>query len=68
LSEPYERNFAAQFEAVLWTTKHFLSVFGMETLRDLPDLERLEDAGAAQPPGARRGGVAEPGSDDDDQD
>ncbi|MFK3968575.1 SMC-Scp complex subunit ScpB [Ensifer adhaerens] len=27
------------------TTKYFLSVFGMETLRDLPDLERLEDAG-----------------------
>lgn len=27
------------------TTKHFLSVFGMETLRELPDLERLEDAG-----------------------
>lgn len=27
------------------TTKHFLSVFGLETLRDLPDLERLEDAG-----------------------
>lgn len=27
------------------TTKHFLSSFGMETLRDLPDLERLEDAG-----------------------
>lgn len=27
------------------TSKHFLSVFGLETLRDLPDLERLEDAG-----------------------
>ncbi|POH33475.1 segregation and condensation protein B [Sinorhizobium americanum] len=27
------------------TTKQFLSVFGLETLRDLPDLERLEDAG-----------------------
>ncbi|MBP2449953.1 segregation and condensation protein B [Rhizobium leguminosarum] len=27
------------------TTRHFLSVFGLETLRDLPDLERLEDAG-----------------------
>ncbi|MGV0875948.1 SMC-Scp complex subunit ScpB [Martelella sp. FLE1502] len=27
------------------TTKHFLSVFGMETLRDLPDIEALEDAG-----------------------
>ncbi|HCJ73645.1 SMC-Scp complex subunit ScpB [Rhizobium sp. P007] len=27
------------------TTKHFLSAFGMETLRDLPDIEALEDTG-----------------------
>ena len=27
------------------TTKHFLAAFGMETLRDLPDIEALEDAG-----------------------
>lgn len=27
------------------TTRHFLSVFGLETLRELPDLERLEHAG-----------------------
>jgi len=27
------------------TTRHFLSAFGMATLRELPDLERLEDAG-----------------------
>ena len=27
------------------TTKYFLSAFGMETLRDLPDMEALEDAG-----------------------
>ena len=27
------------------TTKYFLSAFGMETLRDLPDIEALEDAG-----------------------
>ncbi len=27
------------------TTKHFLSAFGMETLRDLPDIDALEDAG-----------------------
>ena len=27
------------------TTKHFLSAFGMETLRDLPDVEALDDAG-----------------------
>lgn len=27
------------------TTAHFLSAFGMETLRDMPDIEALEDAG-----------------------
>jgi len=27
------------------TTKNFLSAFGLETLRDLPDMEALEDAG-----------------------
>ncbi|WP_115671907.1 SMC-Scp complex subunit ScpB [Ciceribacter selenitireducens] len=27
------------------TNRHFLSAFGMETLRDLPDIEALEDAG-----------------------
>lgn len=27
------------------TRKHFLSAFGMETLRALPDIEALEDAG-----------------------
>lgn len=27
------------------TTKHSLSAFGMESLRDLPDVEALEDAG-----------------------
>ena len=27
------------------TTKHFLTAFGMATLRDLPDVEALEDAG-----------------------
>jgi segregation and condensation protein B len=27
------------------TTKRFLSVFGFETLRDLPNIEALEDAG-----------------------
>ncbi|AMM87255.1 segregation and condensation protein B (plasmid) [Martelella sp. AD-3] len=27
------------------TTRYFLSAFGMETLRDLPDIEALEDAG-----------------------
>jgi len=27
------------------TTRHFLSAFGMQALRDLPDIEALEDAG-----------------------
>jgi hypothetical protein len=27
------------------TTSHFLSAFGMGTLRDLPNIEALEDAG-----------------------
>ncbi|EKF43259.1 hypothetical protein NA8A_07979 [Nitratireductor indicus C115] len=27
------------------TTKHFLSAFGLQSLRDLPDIEALEDAG-----------------------
>ncbi|MFC6447957.1 SMC-Scp complex subunit ScpB [Shinella zoogloeoides] len=27
------------------TTQHFLSAFGMQSLRDLPDIEALEDAG-----------------------
>ena len=27
------------------TTKHFLSHFGFETLRDLPDMNELEEAG-----------------------
>lgn len=27
------------------TTRHFLAAFGFETLRDLPDIEALEDAG-----------------------
>jgi segregation and condensation protein B len=27
------------------TTKQFLSHFGFDTLRDLPDMEQLEDAG-----------------------
>ncbi len=27
------------------TTKRFLEVFGLASLRDLPDIEKLEDAG-----------------------
>lgn len=37
------------------TTETFLAAFGMESLRDLPDLEQLEDAGLAGPSGATEG-------------
>jgi segregation and condensation protein B len=30
------------------TTKRFLEVFGLASLRDLPDIEKLEDAGLLQ--------------------
>ena len=33
------------------TTKKFLEVFGLATLRDLPDIEQLEDAGLLERPG-----------------
>ncbi len=32
------------------TTKEFLEVFGLATLRDLPDIERLEDEGLLSRP------------------
>jgi len=32
------------------TTKKFLEVFGLVSLRDLPDIERLEDAGLLERP------------------
>ncbi|WEX79475.1 SMC-Scp complex subunit ScpB (plasmid) [Sinorhizobium numidicum] len=44
------------------TTKHFLSVFGLETLRDLPDLERLEDAGLLSRQALEQDATAEPES------
>ncbi len=49
------------------TTKHFLSVFGMETLRDLPDLERLEDAGLLSRQALVKEAFADPGLDGDYQ-
>jgi segregation and condensation protein B len=36
------------------TTPGFLSEFGFESLRDLPDLEKLEDAGLLSRPGPER--------------
>ena len=37
------------------TTEAFLAAFGMESLRDLPDPEQLDDAGLAGPSGAMEG-------------
>ena len=37
------------------TTRQFLAAFGLETLRDLPDVEALEDEGVLR----RRGMAAE---------
>ncbi|MGV2129834.1 SMC-Scp complex subunit ScpB [Agrobacterium vitis] len=48
------------------TTKHFLSAFDMETLRDLPDIEALEDAGLLSRNAVREGPIAgEPESDEE---
>ncbi|MCW0001549.1 SMC-Scp complex subunit ScpB [Pararhizobium sp. YC-54] len=41
------------------TTRHFLSAFGLETLRDMPDLERLEDAGLLSRQALEEGTTAE---------
>jgi segregation and condensation protein B len=41
------------------TTKHFLSAFGLETLRDLPDMEALEDAGLLSRQALEGEGLAE---------
>jgi segregation and condensation protein B len=46
------------------TSRHFLSAFGMETLRDLPDMEALEDAGLLRRQSVR----AEPLSTEPDDD
>jgi chromosome segregation and condensation protein ScpB len=45
------------------TTRHFLSAFGLETLRELPDLERLEDAGLLSRQAMEQGATAELESD-----
>jgi hypothetical protein len=47
------------------TTKHFLSAFGMETLRDLPDMEALEDAGLLSRNGAQSEPLSVEPNDDD---
>jgi segregation and condensation protein B len=45
------------------TTRHFLSAFGLETLRELPDLERLEDAGLLSRQAMEQGATVELESD-----
>ena len=45
------------------TTRHFLSAFGLETLPELPDLERLEDAGLLSRQAMEQGATAELESD-----
>ena len=41
------------------TTERFLVAFGLESLRDLPDREQLEDAGMGHPTSEFDGGIAE---------
>ncbi|MDB5550120.1 MAG: Segregation and condensation protein [Rhizobium sp.] len=49
------------------TTKHFLAAFGLETLRDLPDIEALEDAGLLSRQTFKAEAFAEEGSDGHEQ-
>ncbi len=49
------REWTGRVEAVIFasphvTTKKFLEVFGLAALRDLPDIERLEDEGLLETP------------------
>ncbi|MFG1466668.1 SMC-Scp complex subunit ScpB [Xanthobacter sp. DSM 24535] len=48
------------------TTRAFLAHFGLDTLRDLPDIEALEDAGLLDTVQLRAGGFPLPGDDEDD--
>ncbi|MBO9134492.1 SMC-Scp complex subunit ScpB (plasmid) [Rhizobium sp. B230/85] len=51
------------------TTPHFLSAFGMETLRDLPNIEALEDAGLLSRQLVQRGiDAAQTGGSQEDED
>ncbi|WP_420408062.1 SMC-Scp complex subunit ScpB [Hoeflea sp.] len=48
------------------TSKHFLSAFGLETLRDLPDIEALDDAGLLDARIPLGNGTAEERPDEDE--
>ena len=50
------------------TTKKFLEVFGLASLRDLPDVESLEDAGLLERPASEIGPDGVLGLDDQDAD
>lgn len=50
------------------TTKAFLSHFGLETLRDLPDMEMLEEAGLLSKDKLLAGEFPLPAHDDDQND
>jgi hypothetical protein len=47
---PYAYQKALSLVPAYVTTKEFLEVFGFATLRDLPDIERLEDEGLLRRP------------------
>ncbi|TRA95365.1 SMC-Scp complex subunit ScpB [Agrobacterium sp. ST15.13.095] len=49
------------------TTPHFLSAFGMETLRDLPNIEALEDAGLLSRHAVKNEVEAASNEDDEDE-
>lgn len=49
------------------TTPEFLSTFGFDTLRDLPDIEMLEDAGLLSRDRMRAADLGTPMSDEDDE-
>lgn len=49
------------------TTPHFLSAFGMQTLRDLPNIEALEDAGLLSRHAIKNAGETTNGEEDEDE-
>lgn len=51
------------------TTEYFLAAFGFDTLRDLPDIEMLEDAGLlSEPVHVQVNGLEEGDTDSSDSD
>ena len=50
------------------TTPHFLSAFGMDTLRDMPNIEALEDAGLLSSRIGSEAFINDPGDENDEAD